>query len=430
MKIKRKYYIETYGCQMNVSDSELIISVLDNDGYEQVDSIDDADIILFNTCSVREHAEQRVLGRVSNERHRKIQKPSLKIGLLGCMAQRIGERLVSDDLGIDFAVGVDQYHALPEILRETCGSELGFDSEQIYEGIIPKHQGEHCAFITIMRGCNNFCSYCIVPYVRGRERSRPYSDIKKDIEQALSSNMFDITLLGQNVNSYLFDGMAFPALLRQIEKDFEGIKRLRFITSHPKDLSDELIETMANSSILCNHIHLPMQSGDNEVLRRMNRSYSIEDYMLIVDKLRKAVPDIALTTDLIAGFPGESKEQFEATLSAMERIGFDYAFCFKYSPREGTEAANNENQVPESERLKRLQEMIELQRKITLDKYREMIGKEVEVYVEGFSKKSKEKVSGKSRDFKICVLSGDANDIGTIKRAKVLNATAGTLICE
>ncbi len=415
---------------MNVSDSELIISVLDNDGYEQVDSIDDADIILFNTCSVREHAEQRVLGRVSNERHRKIQKPSLKIGLLGCMAQRIGERLVSDDLGIDFAVGVDQYHALPEILRETCGSELGFDSEQIYEGIIPKHQGEHCAFITIMRGCNNFCSYCIVPYVRGRERSRPYSDIKKDIEQALSSNMFDITLLGQNVNSYLFDGMAFPALLRQIEKDFEGIKRLRFITSHPKDLSDELIETMANSSILCNHIHLPMQSGDNEVLRRMNRSYSIEDYMLIVDKLRKAVPDIALTTDLIAGFPGESKEQFEATLSAMERIGFDYAFCFKYSPREGTEAANNENQVPESERLKRLQEMIELQRKITLDKYREMIGKEVEVYVEGFSKKSKKKVSGKSRDFKICVLSGDANDIGTIKRAKVLNATAGTLICE
>lgn len=430
MKLNLKYYIETYGCQMNVSDSELIISVLDNDGYEQVDSIDDADIILFNTCSVREHAEQRVLGRVSNERHRKIQKPSLKIGLLGCMAQRIGERLVSDDLGIDFAVGVDQYHALPEILRETCGSELGFDSEQIYEGIIPKHQGEHCAFITIMRGCNNFCSYCIVPYVRGRERSRPYSDIKKDIEQALSSNMFDITLLGQNVNSYLFDGMAFPALLRQIEKDFEGIKRLRFITSHPKDLSDELIETMANSSILCNHIHLPMQSGDNEVLRRMNRSYSIEDYMLIVDKLRKAVPDIALTTDLIAGFPGESKEQFEATLSAMERIGFDYAFCFKYSPREGTEAANNENQVPESERLKRLQEMIELQRKITLDKYREMIGKEVEVYVEGFSKKSKKKVSGKSRDFKICVLSGDANDIGTIKRAKVLNATAGTLICE
>lgn len=430
MKIKRKYYIETYGCQMNVSDSELIISVLDDAEYEQVESIDDADIILFNTCSVREHAEQRVLGRVSNERHRKMQKPSLKIGLLGCMAQRIGERLVSDDLGIDFAIGVDQYHALPEILRETCGSKLGFDSEQIYEGIIPKHQGEHCAFITIMRGCNNFCSYCIVPYVRGRERSRPYFDIKKDIEQALSSNMFDITLLGQNVNSYLYDGKAFPALLKQIEKDFKNIKRLRFITSHPKDLSDELIETMANSSILCNHIHLPMQSGDNEVLKRMNRSYSIEDYMLIVDKLRKAVPDIALTTDLIAGFPGESKEQFEATLSAMERIGFDYAFCFKYSPREGTEAANYENQVPEPERLKRLQEMIELQRKITFDKYRAMIGKEVEVYVEGFSKKSKKKVSGKSLDFKICVLSGDAKDIGTIKRAKVLNATAGTLICE
>lgn len=430
MKIKQNYYIETYGCQMNVSDSELIISVLDNDDYEKVESIDNADIILFNTCSVREHAEQRVLGRVSNERHRKIQKPGLKIGILGCMAQRLGERLINEDLGIDFAIGVDQYHALPQILKEDCGAELDFDFNQVYEGIIPKHQGEHCAFITIMRGCNNFCSYCIVPHVRGRERSRPYSDIKKDIEDALKSNMLDITLLGQNVNSYLFEDKAFPTLLKQIEKDFPDIERLRFITSHPKDLSDELIEVMAESTMLCNHIHLPMQSGNNEVLNRMNRSYSFDDYMLIVDKLRKAVPDIALTTDLIAGFPGESEAQFKDTLQAMSDICFDYAFCFKYSPREGTEAASYDNQVKEPERLRRLQEMIELQRKITLGKYKAMIGKEVEVYVEGFSKKSKKKVSGKSRDFKICVLTGSASDIGSIMRAKVIDATAGTLICE
>lgn len=424
------YYIETYGCQMNVADSELIISILNDAGYIQSQDIDAADVLLFNTCSVRDHAEQRVLGRISNERHRKKSKPELKIVLLGCMAQRIGQRLISEDLGIDYAVGVDQYRALPRLLDQNQGSELDFDSSENYERLLPVHQGEHCAFVTIMRGCNNYCSYCIVPYVRGRERSRPYEDILLDVQSAVSRNMMDVTLLGQNVNSYHWKDLSFPALLERLQEDVPELYRLRFVTSHPKDLSDELVQVMGNGGKLCEHIHLPMQSGSNESLKRMNRSYSYDQYLNRVKALRKAVPGIAITTDLIAGFPGETEEQFEATLSAMREIEFDYAFCFKYSEREGTAAAKYPDQLPEEIRLSRLQRMIELQREITLRIYRAQIGKEIEVYVEDFSKKSKDQVSGKTRDFKIAVLDGDESQIGTLAKAKVIDATAGTLICE
>lgn len=424
-----RYYIETYGCQMNESDSELVMSILNDAGHQCVDDISDADIILFNTCSVREHAEQRVLGRISNERHRKQTNKALKIGVLGCMAQRLGDELILNDLGIDFVVGVDQYKMLPDLLAEQSGFSLQMNKEEVYDNIIPQHQGEHCGFVTIMRGCDNFCTYCIVPYVRGRERSRSYKDIASDIEEALSKGMRDITLLGQNVNSYLFDDLDFPDLLSRIEADFPELYRLHFITSHPKDLSLKLIDTMAISKLICEHIHLPLQSGNSEVLAKMNRKYSYKEYYEKALALRKAIPDIAITTDLIAGFPSETDSQFEDTLEAMKQIRFDYAFCFKYSPREGTTAATFD-QLDEQVRLKRLQQMIDLQREITLEKYREMIGKIVEVYVEGFSKKSIKKVSGKSRDFKICVLSGTETDIGTLKRARVIDATAGTLICE
>jgi len=424
------YYIETYGCQMNVADSELIISILNDAGHIQSQDIDVADVLLFNTCSVRDHAEQRVLGRISNERHRKKSKPELKIVLLGCMAQRIGQRLISEDLGIDYAVGVDQYRALPRLLDEDRGSELGFDSSENYERMLPVHQGEHCAFVTIMRGCNNYCSYCIVPYVRGRERSRPYEDILQDVKGAVKRKMMDVTLLGQNVNSYHWNELSFPALLSKLQEDVPELYRLRFVTSHPKDLSDDLVQVMGQGGKLCEHIHLPMQSGSNESLKRMNRSYSYEQYLNRVRALRAAVPNIAITTDLIAGFPGETEEHFEATLSAMREIEFDYAFCFKYSEREGTAAAKYPDQLPEEIRLSRLQRMIELQREITLRIYRAQIGKEIEVYVEDFSKKSKSQVSGKTRDFKIAVLDGDESQIGTLAKAKVIDATAGTLICE
>nr|MDK2850641.1 tRNA-2-methylthio-N6-dimethylallyladenosine synthase [Candidatus Cloacimonadota bacterium] len=426
----KKYYIETYGCQMNVSDSELVSAILTNAGYSPADTIDEADILLFNTCSVRDHAEQRVLGRISNELHRKQKNKDFKIVLLGCMAQRIGKRLINENLGIDYAIGVDQYRDLPNILADDGGFSLEFNPSEVYDNLMPLHQGNYCAYVTIMRGCNNFCSYCIVPYVRGRERSRPYDDILKDIREAVTNGMHDITLLGQNVNSYKFKDQDFPALLKNIEHDVEGIYRLHFVTSHPKDLSEELISTMANSKIICRHIHLPLQSGDDDILKRMNRSYIYSQYLSRVQALRNAMPGIAITTDLIAGFPGETEQQFEATLAAMREIEFDYAFCFKYSQRDGTTAARYNDQIPEEIRLNRLQKMIDLQREITLKKYRSFIGKEVEIYVEDFSKKSKSKLSGKTRDFKIAVLSGSESQLGSIVRSKVVDATAGTLICD
>lgn len=423
-----KFFIETYGCQMNVSDSELVSGILLNAGWDQVSDIDHADLILFNTCSVRQHAEDRVLGRIANEKHRKQQNPELKIAVLGCMAQRVGKRLLEKDFGVDFVVGVDQYLQLPELLSQEKGLETEFDHFQIYPGLKPVHSDKSCAFVTIMRGCDNFCSYCIVPHVRGRERSVNFEQIFEEVAKCGDNGLKDITLLGQNVNSYRWGEYNFPKLLRELNK-IDSIYRIRFVTSHPKDLSDELIQTMADCDKLCEHIHLPLQSGSNSVLGAMNRKYSVEHYRGLVDKLRAAIPDISLTTDLIAGFPGETREDFNLTLDLMRDISFDYAFCFKYSEREGTEACSFENQLPESERLSRLQEMIELQRQITLEKFSTQIGKEIEVYVESLSKKSVHQVSGKTRDYKIAVLDGVESEIGTLKKARVKSATAGTLIC-
>jgi tRNA-2-methylthio-N6-dimethylallyladenosine synthase len=423
-----KFFIETYGCQMNVADSELVTSILIEDGNVAALNIDEAEVLIFNTCSVRQHAEDRVLGRISNELKRKKKDPSFRIGVIGCMAQRVGEELVKQNLGIDFVVGVDQYAGLPDMLNSNLSNaRLNLDETQVYNQIQPLHENSFCGFVTIMRGCNNFCSYCIVPYVRGRERSRPVDEIVSDVINAAHKGIKDITLLGQNVNSYHWQDTNFPALLRKLNS-IETIDRLRFITSHPKDLSDELIETMANMSKVCEHIHLPMQSGDNETLLRMNRNYTVEHYINLVDKLRQAIPDIAITTDLIAGFPGETDEQFANTIQAMETIGFDYAFCFKYSNREGTEAANYENQVNEELRLLRLQKMIGIQRCQTLLKFKAQIGKTVEVLVEGKSKQGGNQISGKTRDFKICVFDGIENQIGCVVKVIVTDATAGTLI--
>lgn len=425
-----RFYIETYGCQMNVADSELISSILSQAGHTAAQSLDEADLLLFNTCSVRAHAEERVLGRISNEKSRKKTNPNLKIALLGCMAQRIGKRLLENDLGIDYVVGVDQYDQLPALLAEAEHNSyrLDLDSAQVYPDLMPIHQDKTCGFVTIMRGCNNFCSYCIVPHVRGRERSRPWQDILCDVQTAVKQGLKDITLLGQNVNSYHDGVLDFPALLKQLN-EVPGIERLRFITSHPKDLSDKLIEVMASCDKVCEHIHLAMQSGNNRILQEMNRKYTAEHFLNLVSKLRKAIPEIGLTTDIIAGFPSESDAEFADTLSIMREIRFDYAFCYKYSPREGTAAASFANQIPEAIRLSRLQAMIDLQREITLEKFQARIGEQVEVYVEDFSRKSKLQVSGKTRDFKIAVLSGDASDIGTLKKAMVVRASSGTLIC-
>ena len=423
-----RFYIETYGCQMNIADSELVTTILKNSGYQEAMTIDEADVIIFNTCSVRQHAEERVLGRIANEKSRKRSKPSLRIGVIGCMAQRLQEELITLQDGIDFVVGVDQYSEIPHILTSDSDNIVAdFNKEEIYNDIYPTRQGKLNAFVTIMRGCNNFCSYCIVPYTRGRERSRPISDILTEVRQAGDRGFPDITLLGQNVNSYNYEGIKFPDLIREINK-IESIKRIRFVTSHPKDLSDELVLAMQESDKVCPNIHFAMQSGNTEILTRMNRGYTAEHFYGRIMKLRELIPHIAITTDVIAGFPGETEEQFMDTFNLMKKIEFDYAFMYKYSPRKGTKAAEFTDQVPEATRLERLQRLIEMQREITLQKYQKQIGNVVEVLVENISKKSTEEVSGKTDDFKICVFPGTEDLIGKFVKVKVTDATAGTLI--
>jgi tRNA-2-methylthio-N6-dimethylallyladenosine synthase len=426
-----KVFIETYGCQMNVADSELVASILKQKDFTLVDNIDNAEIIIFNTCSVRQHAEDRVMGRISNEISRKNSNSQLKIGVIGCMAQRLGKELLKQNKKIDFVVGTDRYKKLPEIITNlfenpVFKADTIVNNKEIYEDIYPIHIGKLNAFVTIMRGCNNFCSYCIVPYVRGRERSRDIEDIINDVHKTGEQGFKDVTLLGQNVNSYNYKGIDFAELLRRVNK-IETIKRIRFVTSHPKDLSDEVIEVMANSEKVCEHLHLAMQSGDDEILRRMNRRYTADHFYNIVQKLRKAMPDIAITTDVIAGFPGETQEQFQRTYELMKKIEFDYAFTFKYSPREGTKAVEFNNHIPEETRLDRLQQLINLQQDITLKKYKDQIGKVKEIYVEKISKKSNDELAGKSRDFKITVFKGDKSLIGTFVKVRITDAVGWTL---
>ncbi len=425
-----KFFIETYGCQMNVADSELVANILNKAGYISTSNIDEADIIIFNTCTVRQNAEDRVLGRISNENKRKVKKTHLKIGIIGCVAQRLEEELLKDNKAIDFVAGVDQYKELPNIINSLNHnqkrSKTEVNNSEVYEHLLPKREGHFNAFVTITRGCDNFCTYCIVPYTRGRERSRSFEEIVTEVRIAGENGFKDVTLLGQNVNSYQFKNTNFPELLRKVNK-VESIKRLRFVTSHPKDLSDELIEVMATSDKICEHLHLPMQSADNEILKRMNRGYSAEHYFKIVQKLRKAMPEIAITSDIIAGFPGETEEQFQRTYNMMKNIEFDYAFTFKYSPRKGTKAADFQDQIAEKIRLERLSRLIDLQTKITHKKYQNQIGKIKELYVEKVSKKSQSELAGKSRDFKITVFEGDKSLIGSFVKVKIVDAVGWTL---
>ncbi len=416
---------------MNVSDSEIVSSILLKNGFILADSINVADIIIFNTCSVRKHAEDRVIGRISNEMSRKQINPELKIGVIGCMAQRLGERMKSFSDGVDFVVGVDRYRELPSIIANSFQNgvfraEITSDDIELYSEFKPLRKDDLNAFITIMRGCNNFCSYCIVPYLRGRERSRPVDDILEEAYQAGLDGCKDVTLLGQNVNSYNCKGVVFSDLLCRLN-DIETIERIRFVTSHPKDLSNTLVDTMASCSKVCEHVHLAMQSGDDHILRAMNRGYTYSQYLSKVRYLRDIIPDIAITTDLIAGFPGESEEQFSNTLMAMQEIQFDFAFMFKYSAREGTSAFSLCDNVPEKLKLDRLDRMITLQNDITLQKYRAKIGKTEEVFVEKISKKSSEELSGKTRDYKIVVFPGHTDMIGTFQKVEIVSATGWTL---
>ena len=437
---EKKLFIETYGCQMNVADSEVVASIMQMAGYALCDKIEEADAIFVNTCSIRDNAEQKVLSRLAYfQSLRKHHKP-LVIGVLGCMAERVREQLVAEN-GVDLVAGPDSYLDLPNLVGAAERGEKAVNVElsttETYREVIPSRIGLNriSGFISIMRGCNNFCSYCIVPYTRGRERSREPESILGELADLKAKGFKEVTLLGQNVNSYRYerpDGSVvdFPALLAMVAQA-AGEMRVRFTTSHPKDMSDETLHVIAAWPNLCRHIHLPVQSGSNRILKLMNRKYTREWYLDRIAAIRRILPDCGITTDMFSGFHSETEEDFEETLSLMREVGFDSAFLFKYSERPGTYASKHlPDDVPEEVKIARLQRMIDLQNELSLESNRRDIGHEFEVLVEGFSKRSREQLFGRTSQNKVVVFDKGNHCIGQRVRVRVTDASSATLLGE
>ena len=433
----KKVYFETYGCQMNKYDSELVAGILKPDGYEETTKADEADLILVNTCSVRENAETRVFGRLDALRSLKKHNPKVKIGLLGCMAVRLKNEITDKRPFVDFVIGPDNYRALPKILSENNNGFLkdqvelsGFDSFETYGELFPAHANGISAWVAIMRGCNNFCSYCIVPYVRGRERSRSVKNVVSEVEKLADQNYLEVTFLGQNVNSYNYDGNDFADLIEK-SADVPGIERVRFATSHPKDLSRKLIEKIAGHPNICSHIHLPVQSGSDKILKLMNRKYTRTHYLNLVKSARDKIPNLGLYTDVIVGFPGETETDFLDTVNLIEQVEFDGSFIFKYSPREGTTAAQLEETLTEAEKVKRLQKLNEIQNKITLKRDQKLIGKNEKILVEGKSKKAKpNQYMGRTESNKIVVFNSEVKPEQKIIDVRIVDVKGHTLFGE
>jgi tRNA-2-methylthio-N6-dimethylallyladenosine synthase len=435
---KKRLYLETYGCQMNLADSEVVASIMQMDGFETTDDNANADVIFINTCSIRDNAEQRVLGRIRELKALKKKKPELVIGIIGCMAERAKEELFKE--GADLVVGPDAYLDLPNMvsIAEQGGKAINvaLSVTETYRDIIPKRLGPNkiSAFVSIMRGCNNFCTYCIVPYTRGRERSRDPESIKKEVQNLIDNGYKEITLLGQNVNSYLFktnsSEMNFPALLDLLATHFPQI-RIRFTTSHPKDMSDETLNIMARHKNLCKHIHLPLQSGASRILKLMNRRYTVEWYKDRVEAIRQILPECGITTDIFCGFHSETEEDHKQTLDLMKWAGFDMAFMFKYSERPGTYAQQKlPDNVPENTKGRRLREIIELQNQLSRESNKRDIGKTFEVLTESISKKSKDQFFGRTSQNKVVVFPRDSFKVGEIVTVQIIDATQATLIGE
>jgi tRNA-2-methylthio-N6-dimethylallyladenosine synthase len=423
-----RVYIETYGCQMNEYDSRLIASILASEGHREALDLATADLVIVNTCSVRERAETRVLGRL---RHlRGLMREDATLGVVGCVAQRMGETLFREVPGLGFVVGTDQYRRLPEIVASAASGRsavaVGESSAESYDGRPGPDTASLSEFVSAMRGCDNYCSYCIVPYVRGRERSRAISSIVDEVESLVELGTREVTLVGQNVNSYDDGGRGFADLLAAVN-GVEGLLRIRFATSHPKDLSDDVIGAVASLERVCEHIHLPVQSGSSEILAAMNRSYTRGQYLALVERIRSGVPGVALTTDVIVGFPGETDERFRETVSLMEQVRFDSAFMFRYSVRKGTRASELDDDVPEAVKIERLESIIEVQKRVTTELNESLIGSTVEVLVEGPSEKNADVLFGRSRTGKAVVFPGDASLAGRMAVVEITGASAWTL---
>ena len=444
MEQNHTLYIETYGCQMNVADSEVVAAIMATAGYEMTDKLEEADAVLLNTCSIRDNAEQKILSRLaflaSLRRKRPKDRPRLIIGVIGCMAERVKEELVSNH-GVDLVAGPDSYLDLPALF---ASAELGqkavnvtLSTTETYRDVIPARITGNVVsgFISIMRGCNNFCSYCIVPYTRGRERSREPESILAELADLKARGFKEATLLGQNVNSYSFprpDGsmVSFPMLLAMVA-DAAPDMRIRFTTSHPKDMSDDTIDVIASHHNICRHIHLPVQSGSDRVLKAMNRKYTREWYMGRIEAIRSRIPDCGISTDLFTGFHDETEEDFEETLSLMREVGFDSSFMFKYSERPGTLASRTmPDNVPEDVKIERLNRMISLQNELSLASNKRDVGHTFEILVEGVSKRSKEQMVGRSSQNKTFVFPRGNCRVGDMVRVRAVSASSATLIGE
>ncbi|MBP5688562.1 MAG: tRNA (N6-isopentenyl adenosine(37)-C2)-methylthiotransferase MiaB [Muribaculaceae bacterium] len=437
-EFSKKLFLETYGCQMNVADSEVVASVMQMAGYGTTDDLDNADAIFINTCSVRDNAEQRIFARLNtlNALRRKRQR-RLIIGIIGCMAERMKDELINNH-GVDLVAGPDSYLELPSLITAAENGEKAINVElsttETYRDIIPTRISANriSGFISIMRGCNNFCTYCIVPYTRGRERSREPQSILNELRDLQTKGFKEVTLLGQNVNSYLFKNsegeVDFAALLAMVAEAAPEM-RVRFTTSNPEDLSDAIIDTMASHANICNHIHLPVQSGSNKVLKLMNRKYTREWYLDRIARIRQAIPDCGISTDMFTGFHNETEEDFQETLSLMREVGFDSSFMFKYSERPGTFAAKRlPDNVPEDVKIDRLNRMIALQNELSLCSNRADVGKTFEVLVEGYSKRSRDDMFGRTQQNKVIVFPAGDTKIGDRVMCKVEKATSATLI--
>ncbi len=435
---ERKLYIETYGCQMNVADSEVVGSVMQTDGYELTQNIEEADAVFVNTCSVRDNAEQRVVGRLQYFQSLRKNKKTLIIGVLGCMAERVKDELVHEH-GVDLVAGPDSYMDLPNLIgaveRGEKAINVELSTQETYRDVTPlKMAGVHIAgFVSIMRGCNNFCSYCIVPYTRGRERSRDVESILDEIRNMREKGYKEVTLLGQNVNSYRFektngDVIDFPRLL-DLTADTVPDMRIRFMTSHPKDMSDKMLDVMAAHKNICKFIHLPAQSGSSRILEVMNRKYTREWYLDRIAAIRRILPECAISTDLFCGFHSETEEDYEETLSLMREVGYDSAYLFKYSERPGTYAAKHlTDNVSEEVKIRRLQGMIDLQNQLSKESNRRDIGKTVEVLIEGFSKRSRNRLFGRTEQNKVVIFDKGAHRIGEYVNIRIEDATSATLL--
>ncbi|WP_106830602.1 tRNA (N6-isopentenyl adenosine(37)-C2)-methylthiotransferase MiaB [Parabacteroides pacaensis] len=436
---EKKLFIETYGCQMNVADSEVVASIMEMDGYYLTDKIGEADAILINTCSVRENAEQKIYGRLQYFQSLKRKKKSLIIGVMGCMAERVKEDLINVHHA-DLVVGPDSYLDLPNLIGAVERGEKAINvvlsTHETYKDVLPlKMNGVHISgFVSIMRGCNNFCTYCIVPYTRGRERSRDIESILNEVRDMRDKGFKEVTLLGQNVNSYAFEkeGMliTFPLLLEKVAQEVPEM-RIRFTTSHPKDMSDDTLRVVARYRNICNFIHLPAQSGSSRILKVMNRKYTREWYLDRIAAIKRIIPDCGISTDLFCGFHSETEEDYQQTLSLMREVGYDSAFLFKYSERPGTYASMHlPDNVPEEEKLRRLQGMIDLQNSLSEASNIKDIGKEFEVLVEGFSKRSKEQLFGRTQQNKVVIFDRGNFRIGQFIKVKITKVTSATLFGE